>query len=151
MSGIIFAVGLICVYLLCVYFLRHGLGFDRGLWHSSVDSHLDQSMGIRGASRNPKFWNSDIVRIPIQYSDGQHPVLSDNFGQSQSHSIFFSEKKLGNQCWLPFENKTLMSRLWHNWQSLGSKNTIGITIGYDPVASSLLPSWIRSVHTSVCL
>ena len=37
----------------------------------------------RGANRNPNFLNSETVRIPIRCSDGQQPIFSDNFGQTQ--------------------------------------------------------------------
>ena len=43
------------------------------------------------ANRSPKFRNSEIVRMPIWYLDGQMLILSDNFGQTQLPSNF-SEK-----------------------------------------------------------
>ena len=45
---------------------------------------LKQALSIynatRGANRNPKFGNSEIVQIPIRYSDGQQLILFDDFG-----------------------------------------------------------------------
>ena len=54
---------------------------------------LDGGGGVtfRGANRNPKSRNSEIVRIPIRYSDGQQQIFSDNFGQTQLPSNFFRE------------------------------------------------------------
>ena len=43
----------------------------------------------RGVNRNPKFRNSEVVRIPIQCLDGQQSILSDNFGQAHLHSHLF--------------------------------------------------------------
>ena len=49
-------------------------------------------VATRGANRNPKFRNSEIVRIPIWYSHEQQLIFSDNFGQTQLPSNFFREK-----------------------------------------------------------
>ena len=45
----------------------------------------------RGANWIPKFRNSEIVRIPIRYSEGRQLILSDNFGQAPLLNNF-SEK-----------------------------------------------------------
>ena len=44
----------------------------------------------RGTNRNPNFRNSEIVRIPMRYSDGQQLLLSDKFGQT--HLRTFQKK-----------------------------------------------------------
>ena len=49
-------------------------------------------VSVKGVNRNPKFRNSEIVRIPIRYSDGQQLILSDNFGQTQLPSNLFLRK-----------------------------------------------------------
>ena len=67
-------------------------------------------VGCSGANRNPKFRNSEIVRIG--YLDGQQLILSDNFGQTQLPRNFL-RKILVNLMLIVFlEKKTLaMSRL----------------------------------------
>ena len=45
----------------------------------------------RGANRSPKFWNSEIVLIPIRYSDGQQLIFSDNHSYLVTFSATFDK------------------------------------------------------------
>ena len=49
---------------------------------------FDQSPWKFRDNSNMPFRNSEIVWIPIRYSDGQQLILSDNFGQIQLTSNF---------------------------------------------------------------
>ena len=42
------------------------------------------SFKIRGADRNPKYRNNEIVRVPIRYSDGQQLIFSGQFRTSRA-------------------------------------------------------------------
>ena len=52
----------------------------RAEWNDSANATSCDS--ARGANRNSKFRNSEIVRMPIWYSDGQELIFSDNIGQA---------------------------------------------------------------------
>ena len=52
---------------------------------TSTERPTHATTSTRGAIRNPKFRDSEIVRLPIRYSDGQQLIWSDNFEQPQLH------------------------------------------------------------------
>ena len=68
-------------YVLMARIQRHLLGIGKCCM-SVVVTHV-LWVTCRSVNRNPKFWNSEIARIPIRYSDGQLLILLDNLGQTQ--------------------------------------------------------------------
>ena len=67
---------------------------ERGVLANGRSLKIRQRYDINntGANQNPKFWNSELVRMPIRYSDGQQPIFSDKFGQPQLPNHFFRKK-----------------------------------------------------------
>ena len=56
-------------------------------------AYYETNTGNRGANSNPKFRNSEVVRIPIRFLDGQKLTFFDNYGQTQ-HPETFSGKNV---------------------------------------------------------
>ena len=83
----------------CLY-----IGTDRRLAFGKGTLSLETNMPARGVIQNPKFRNSEIVRIPIRYSDGHQVTFSDNLGQAQLQSNFF--RKLVNLMLIVFFKST---------------------------------------------
>ena len=106
--------------------------YPETLSHRYFIGQCNTKLGLpitRGVNQNPTFRNSEIVRIPIRHSDGQHLILSDNVGQTKLLNNPFLDKLVNVML---IKKKTLvMSRLniwsvhkngpkvmWYTWFSV---------------------------------